>query len=80
MAGIGTAYGAVQDAVGAAARGEAYLDSPGWSAVVAAAARPAQVLVSNDHLALSKLHDAGYRWPLGDEPAASGTDGRHGAS
>ncbi|MFG2414932.1 SCO4402 family protein [Streptomyces goshikiensis] len=80
MAGIGTAYSAVQDSVGAAARDEAYLDSPGWSAVVAAAARLAQVLVSNDHSALSKLHDAGYRWPLGAEPVASETDDQHGES
>lgn len=80
MAGIGTAYSAVQDSVGAAARDEAYLDSPVWSAVVAAAARLAQVLVSNDHSALSKLHDAGYRWPLGAEPVASETDDQHGES
>ncbi|WP_223284123.1 SCO4402 family protein [Streptomyces sp. FBKL.4005] len=68
MARLGAAYGAVQDSVGAAARDEAYLDSPGWSAVVAAAARLAQVLVANDHLALSKLHDAGHRWPLDTKP------------
>ncbi|MFC1408085.1 hypothetical protein ACEZCY_02175 [Streptacidiphilus sp. N1-12] len=63
MARLGAAYGAVQDAVGADARDEVYLDAPGWSAVVAAAARLAQVLVSNDQRALSKLHDAGHRWP-----------------
>lgn len=80
MAAIGTAYSAVQESVGAAARDEAYLDSPGWSAVVAAAARLAQVLVSNDHSALSKLHDAGYRWPLGAGPVASETDDQHGES
>ncbi len=80
MAGIGTAYSAVQASVGAAARDEAYLDSLGWSAVVAAAARLAQVLVSNDHSALSKLHDAGCRWPLGAEPVASETDDQHGES
>ncbi|MEU0678025.1 hypothetical protein ABZ330_35160 [Streptomyces sp. NPDC006172] len=74
MARLGAAYSAVQDSVGAAARDEVYLDSPGWPAVVAAAARLAQVLVSNDHSASSKLHDAGYRWPLGTDPAASGTD------
>ncbi|MER5583669.1 hypothetical protein ABT090_18830 [Streptomyces asoensis] len=80
MAGVGTAYSAVQKSVGAAARDEAYLDSPGWSAVVAAAARLAQVLVSNDLSALSKLHDAGYRWPLGAESLASETDDPHGES
>ncbi|MER6320066.1 hypothetical protein ABT237_40930 [Streptomyces sp. NPDC001581] len=77
MARLGAAYGAVQDSVGAAAGDEVYLDSPGWSAVVAAAARLAQVLVSNDHSALSKLHDAGYRWPLGTEPVSSGTEEQH---
>lgn len=76
MARLGTAYGAVQDSVGAAARDEVYLDSPGWSAVVAAAARLAQVLVSNDHLALSNLHDAGYRWPTGTEPVTPRTESR----
>ncbi|MEV7724359.1 hypothetical protein AB0P15_06440 [Streptomyces sp. NPDC087917] len=60
MARLGAAYGAVQDSVGADARDEVYLDSPGWSAVVAVAARLAQVLVSNDHVALSNLHDAGH--------------------
>ncbi|GAA1109845.1 SCO4402 family protein [Kitasatospora arboriphila] len=54
MARLGAAYSAVQDSVGTAADDEVYLDSPGWSAVVAAAARLAQVLVSNDHSALSK--------------------------
>ncbi|MFC1430337.1 hypothetical protein ACEZDB_06625 [Streptacidiphilus sp. N1-3] len=63
MARLGAAYGAVQDAVGADARDEVYLYAPGWSAVVAVAARLAQVLVSNDQRALSKLHDAGHRWP-----------------
>ncbi|MEW9508978.1 SCO4402 family protein [Streptomyces bacillaris] len=80
MAGLGAAYNAVQDSIGSAAPDEVYLDSPGWSAVVAAAARLAQVMVSNDHLALSKLHDAGYRWPLGTEPVASGTDDQHSDS
>ncbi|MEU3830622.1 hypothetical protein AB0F36_35865 [Streptomyces sp. NPDC029080] len=77
MARLGAAYSAVQDSVGAAARDEVYLDSPVWPAVVAAAARLAQVLVSNDHSALSKLHDAGYRWPLDAEPATSGTEDQH---
>ncbi|MEU8575086.1 SCO4402 family protein [Streptomyces asoensis] len=74
MARLGAAYSAVQESVGAAASDEVYLDSPGWSAVVAAAARLAQVLVSSDHSALSKLHDAGYRWPLETEPVSSGTE------
>ncbi len=73
MGRLGAAYGAVQDEVGAAARDEVYLDSPGWPAVVAAAARLAQVLVSNDHSALSKLHDAGYRWPIDTAPGPFGT-------
>ncbi|MFB8039593.1 hypothetical protein ACFC5Z_43320 [Streptomyces sp. NPDC056004] len=77
MTRLGAAYGAVQDSVGGAARDEVYLDSPGWSAVVAAAARLAQVLVANDHSALSKLHDAGHRWPLGTEPVMSGTGDQH---
>ncbi|MFF4739906.1 hypothetical protein ACFY2W_29080 [Streptomyces sp. NPDC001262] len=72
MARLGTAYGAVQDSVGADARDEVCLDSPGWPAVVAAAARLAQVLVANDQTALSKLHDAGHHWPLGTERAAPG--------
>ncbi|MFB7368910.1 hypothetical protein ACFC0D_03575 [Streptomyces sp. NPDC056222] len=70
MARLGTAYGAVQDVVGAEARDEEYLASPGWVAVVTAAARLAQVPVSNDHMALSKLHDAGFRWPLSTESPA----------
>ncbi|MEU3355178.1 hypothetical protein [Streptomyces sp. NPDC037389] len=61
MASLGAAYGAVQDSAGADAEDEVYLDSPGWPAVISAAARLAQVLVANDHTALSKLHDAGYR-------------------
>jgi hypothetical protein len=77
MARIGAAYGAVEDSVGGAARDAAYLDSPGWSAVVTAAARLAQVLVANDHSALSKLHDAGYRWPLDTEPVVSGMEDQH---
>ncbi|MFC5724239.1 hypothetical protein ACFP1Z_29195 [Streptomyces gamaensis] len=64
MARLGAAYGAVQDSVGADAADDVYLDSPGWYAVIAAAARLAQVMVANDHTALSKLHDAGHRWPL----------------
>ncbi|RKT05915.1 hypothetical protein BX286_3941 [Streptomyces sp. 3211.6] len=68
MARLGAAYGAVQEAVGAAARDEVYLDSPGWPGVVAAAARLAQVLVANDQAALSGLHAAGHRRPPGAEP------------
>ncbi|GAB7183290.1 hypothetical protein ATKI12_3121 [Kitasatospora sp. Ki12] len=60
MARLGTAYGAVQDAVGASAPDEAYLDAPGWPAVVSVAARLAQVMVTNDLLALEKLHQAGH--------------------
>ncbi|MGW7412115.1 SCO4402 family protein [Streptomyces sp. NPDC054863] len=67
MARLGAAYDAVQDAVGADAEDEAYLDSPDWPAVVAAAARLAQVLVTNDLTALSKLHEAGHRWPFESE-------------
>ncbi|GAA1290233.1 hypothetical protein Psi02_15820 [Planotetraspora silvatica] len=63
MADLGAAYSEVQDAIGATARDEAYLESPGWPAVLAAAARLAQVLVENDLTALSELHDAGHRWP-----------------
>ncbi|MFF2523427.1 SCO4402 family protein [Streptomyces liangshanensis] len=48
MARLGAAYGAIQEAVGAAAD-KAYLESPGWPAVIVAADRLAQVLVSNDH-------------------------------
>ncbi|MCC3769674.1 hypothetical protein K6I34_001979 [Streptomyces sp. UNOC14_S4] len=72
MAHLGAAYGAVQDSVGADADDDVYLDSPLWPAVVAAAARLAQVLVTNDHTALSKLHDAGHRWPPGTEQKAPG--------
>ncbi|MFF5934045.1 hypothetical protein [Streptomyces sp. NPDC012508] len=70
MARLGVAYGLVQDAVGADAPDEAYLDSPGWQAVVAAAARLAQVLVANDHAALNGLHVAGCHWPLGADDLA----------
>ncbi|MBO3751013.1 hypothetical protein J5X84_33490 [Streptosporangiaceae bacterium NEAU-GS5] len=49
---------------GAAAPDEAYLESPGWQAVLAAAARLAQVVVMNDLVALSGLHDSGHNWPL----------------
>ncbi|MFJ6614826.1 hypothetical protein ACIQPT_31640 [Streptomyces sp. NPDC091289] len=80
MAGLATAYNAVQDSVGSAARDEVYLDSPDWPAVVAAAARLAQVLVSHGYSAMSKLHDAGCRRPLDAEPVASGTDDQHGDS
>jgi len=55
---LGAAYDAVQDSVGPAARDEVYPDSPGRPAVVAAAARLAKILVSNDHHAPSGLHDA----------------------
>ncbi|GGP93777.1 SCO4402 family protein [Streptomyces melanogenes] len=72
MAHLGAAYGAVQDSADADAADNVYLASPGWPVVVAAAARLAQVLVTNDHTALSKLHDAGYRWPLGTEKEAPG--------
>ncbi|MFE4359502.1 hypothetical protein [Kitasatospora sp. NPDC056800] len=63
MAHLGTAYGTVQDTVGAGAPDEAYLDSPHWAAVVAAAARLAQVMVHNDLMALRNLHEAGHPWP-----------------
>ncbi|GAA4831979.1 SCO4402 family protein [Kitasatospora terrestris] len=71
MARLGAAFTAAQEAVGADAPDEAYLDSPLWPTVVAAAARLAQVLVANDHAALSGLHDAGHSWPSG-RTAASG--------
>ncbi|MEO3974945.1 hypothetical protein [Streptomyces sp. CAU 1734] len=64
MARLGAAYGVVQDSVGADARDEVYLDSPAWPAVVTAAARLAQVMVSNDHVALSGPHQSGQRRPL----------------
>ncbi|MGW0661894.1 SCO4402 family protein [Streptodolium elevatio] len=51
MGRLGVAYGAVQDAVGADACDEVYLDAAGWPAVVGAAVRLAQVLVVNDHSA-----------------------------
>ncbi|MEU3375048.1 hypothetical protein ABZ734_31985 [Streptomyces sp. NPDC006660] len=54
MARLGAAYGTVQDAVGADAADEVYLASPHWHDVVSAAARLAQVLVANDHAALTK--------------------------
>ncbi|MFF5249946.1 hypothetical protein ACFY3V_37170 [Streptosporangium sp. NPDC000095] len=63
MADLGAAYSEVQESVGATARDETYLGSPGWPAVLAAAARLAHVLVTNDLTALSRLHDAGHRWP-----------------
>ncbi|MFD6344788.1 hypothetical protein ACFWF9_08695 [Streptomyces roseolus] len=80
MARLGAAYSAVQESVGAGAHDEVYLDSPGWPAVVAAAARLAQVLVANDHGALSRLHDAGHRWPLGPEQVMSQAEGPHASS
>jgi hypothetical protein len=67
MASLGAAYSRVQVAVGADARDEIYLQSSGWTDVVTAAARLAQVLVSNDLVALGKLHDAGHRWPPSTE-------------
>ncbi|MDK9497626.1 hypothetical protein QEZ40_002568 [Streptomyces katrae] len=82
MARLGAAYGAVQDAVGAAARDEVYPDSPGWSVVVAAAARLAQVLVANDQLALSRSYDAGRGGATGAvaaEAVVPGTDDRPAA-
>ncbi|MFF0000622.1 SCO4402 family protein [Streptomyces avermitilis] len=72
MARLGAAFSMVLDSVDADARDEVYLNAPGWSAVVAAAARLAQVLVTNDHMALTNLHDAGHRWPLGTEQNSSG--------
>lgn len=63
MATLGGAIGEVLEAVGADAGDDEYLEAPGWAAVVAAAARLAQVLVANDHMALSLLHDAGHRRP-----------------
>ncbi|MEW1639109.1 hypothetical protein AB0469_34275 [Streptomyces sp. NPDC093801] len=71
MARLGAAYGTVQASVGADARDEVYLDSPGWSAVVAAAARLAQVLIANDQAALCNLHDAGHRRPPSAVPVVS---------
>ena len=65
MAALGGAIGEVLETVGADAGDDVHLDAPGWAAVVAAAARLAQVLVSNDHMALSRLHEAGHRWPPG---------------
>ncbi|MEV7189195.1 hypothetical protein [Kitasatospora sp. NPDC093102] len=65
MARLGADYMAVQNAVGASAPDEVYLDAPGWPAVLAAAARLAQVLVENDLTALNNLHEAGHRWPPG---------------
>ncbi|MFI9360737.1 hypothetical protein ACIG5E_06705 [Kitasatospora sp. NPDC053057] len=65
MSCLGAAYGAVQDAVGASSPDEAFLDDPGWPAVVAAAARLAQVMLSNDYRALAALHEAGHSWPPG---------------
>ncbi|MFD8142195.1 hypothetical protein [Streptomyces sp. NPDC059708] len=59
MARLGAAYGAVQDAVGAAAPDAVYLDAPGWPAVVAAADRLARVLAANDRAASGTSHDPG---------------------
>jgi hypothetical protein len=57
MARLDVAYGAVQEAVGAR-RGVPRL--AGEAGVVAAAARLAQVTKSNDHNALTQLHQAGH--------------------
>ncbi|MFI6985882.1 hypothetical protein ACIBSV_45980 [Embleya sp. NPDC050154] len=65
MVRLGAAYSAVQEAVAADAGDADYLDAPGWPAVVSAAARPAQVMVTNDLSALSLLHDARHSWPPG---------------
>ncbi|MFI9323750.1 hypothetical protein ACIGXI_28765 [Kitasatospora aureofaciens] len=59
MALLGAAYGAVQDEVGASSPDEAFLDAPGWRTVVSVAARLAQVMLSNDYLALARLLEAG---------------------
>jgi hypothetical protein len=71
MADLGAAYSQVHKSVGATADDRAYVESPGWSAVPAAAARLAQVLVRNDLTALSELHDAGYRWPASTKSTIS---------
>jgi hypothetical protein len=63
MAELDAAYSEVQESVGATAEDGAYMESPGWPAVLAAAARLAQVLVRNDLIALSKPHETGHRWP-----------------
>ena len=63
MTDLGAAYSEVQESVGVTAEDETYLGSPGWPAVLAAAARLAHVLVTNDLTTLSRLHDAGHRWP-----------------
>ncbi|WP_214413868.1 SCO4402 family protein [Sphaerisporangium fuscum] len=79
MADLGAAYSKVQQAVGAAAGDEDYLNSSGWQEVLAAAARLAQVLVTNDLAALSGLHDAGHRWPP-SSPAGLPDDAGRGTS
>ncbi|MET8544998.1 hypothetical protein ABZW03_30795 [Kitasatospora sp. NPDC004799] len=79
MARLGVAYQAAQDAVGARAPDEVYLDSPEWPAVVAAAARLAQVMVDNDLGALQHLHDAGHRWPPGTGTVPTGAEGQGGS-
>ncbi|MEU3607505.1 hypothetical protein AB0E83_18990 [Streptomyces sp. NPDC035033] len=56
---LGEAYSAVQDAVGRDARDEEYLDAPGWSSVMRAAGRLAQVMVRNDLQAMALLHEEG---------------------
>ncbi|MFF2148719.1 hypothetical protein [Kitasatospora sp. NPDC058190] len=77
MARLGAAYGRVQSSVGADAGDEIFLQSPGWPDVVATAARLAQVLVSNDHAALGKLHEAGHRWPPSTEAAMPEASRQH---
>jgi hypothetical protein len=64
MADLGAAYAQVQESVGGTAADETYMESSGWPNVMSAAARLAQVMVTNDLTALSALHDAGHRWPL----------------
>jgi hypothetical protein len=65
MRELGAVYTAVQNAVGARAPDDVYLDAQGWPAVVAVAARLAQVMVANDLTALAHLHEQGHRWPPG---------------
>ncbi|WP_425276649.1 SCO4402 family protein [Streptomyces diastatochromogenes] len=52
---LGTAYSAVQESVGRGAPDRACLDAPGWGIVITIAARPAQVMVTND-LQAAALH------------------------
>ncbi|MFJ9821277.1 hypothetical protein ACIRU3_39675 [Streptomyces sp. NPDC101151] len=57
MEELGTVYSAVQQSVGRDARDEAYLDAPGWGAVITKAASLAQVMVTNDLQAAALLHE-----------------------